>query len=781
MGNEDTCDLCGANFYGIPNFQLDLKFCCSGCLLVYNILSSKQMLNGFEETAVFKQALQSGLISNPHLIEKINLNKSEITNEEIVKIHFEIEDMWCPSCAEVIKLVLLQQKGVKNCVVDYATDLAAIYYAPKFVSKDQITHLIAALGYKSNALEDSGLKKSNLDLYLKLGVASFSAMNTMMFSYPLYASYNDPDAYLDGRLFAELSLFAVLPVLLYSMLPIYKRFYNSIRFGLIGMEALVVIGVFASFGLSIYNMLNGINDVYFDTIAVIVSFMLFGKMIESRVKFSSKLILHKIIKTLPKKARKKFEDGSVQFVPLKEVKIDDTIMTFTGEKVVMDGVLIEGECSIDESLITGESKPVYKTKGDTLVGGSIITKGNISYSVTKTAGNTTLDKIVELVQEEVKNKALYERAADHVVRCFVPFVIFAAIFNWLISSIFFNDTSFVNSVSLLLIACPCALGIAAPLAESKMLYEIMQLGAFVKNRGVLKVLPKINSFVFDKTGTVTKGNFSVLEGIESLSSNHKGILKALSEKSNHPISRAIYEYLACINTLSIENIEEHSGKGMKATHNGQICLLGSKKLLQEHHRTIQSEYQDSFTTVYFSPSNDKVFSIKLGDSIKEEVYTLIDQLPGDKILLSGDSESVVADISKKLNFKNYQHSFLPHMKKDYIDALRKNNEIVCMIGDGINDAPAIAAANVGISVISATDLSSQVSDILLTVDKLSVLTDILKIAKKGDSIIKQNLFWAFFYNVIGMGLAITGNLTPLYSAIAMVLSSFIVIINSKRI
>jgi heavy metal translocating P-type ATPase len=547
------------------------------------------------------------------------------------------------------------------------------------------------------------------------------------------------------------------------------------------MEALVIIGVFSSFGLSVHNMFKGVNDVYFDSIAVIVSFMLLGKMIESKVKFSSKEVLHKIIKTLPKRARKKFEDGSVKFVPLKEVKINDTIMAFSGEKVVMDGVLIEGDCSIDESLITGESKPVYKSKGDSLVGGSIVTTGNISYSVSKIAGDTTLDKIVQLVQEEIKHKALYERAADHIVRYFVPFVIFTSLLNWLVSLFFFQEAGFVNSVSLLLIACPCALGIAAPLAESKMLYEIMQLGAFVKNRGVLKVLPKINSFVFDKTGTVTKGTFSVLEGIESLSNHHKSLLKALSEKSSHPISRAIHEHLECIETLPLQNIEEHSGKGMKATYKGQVCLLGSKNLLQENLRIVERDPQDTFTTVYFSPSENEIFYIKLGDTIKEEVYALINELPGDKILLSGDSENVVADIAKKLNFKVYQDSYLPHMKKDYVEELRKKNKIVCMIGDGINDAPAIAAANVGISVIHATDLSSQVSDILLTVDKVSILTEILKIAKKGDMIIKQNLFWAFFYNIIGMGLAITGNLTPLYSAIAMVLSSFIVIINSKRV
>jgi heavy metal translocating P-type ATPase len=759
------------------------EFCCHGCHTVYNILSARQMLDRFQSSSVFQQAVKTGLISNPELLERIRKCQIELSKEESEKIYFEVSDMWCPSCAEIIRLVLSQNKGIKNCIVDYATDMAVVDFAPKYISKEKILNEVNALGYKAYFLDDVSAKKNSLDLYIRFGVAAFFASNAMMFSYPLYATYFDKHAETDGHLFALLTGLASIPVVTYCMKPIYTRFFNSLRFGLVGMEALVV-GVFSAFFLSVYQLLQGSNHVYFDSMTVIVAFILLGKLIESKAKFSSKDSLIKLAKSLPKRARRaETANSPSEFVPIKEIKMDEILSVYTGEKIALDGIVVDGQGSCDESLMTGESIPVFKKNGSKLIGGSILKEGIINYRVTQVAGDTTLDKIVHLVEEDISHKTLYERAADKIVYWFTPLIIFIALLTAFVGWFIGDDQAWINAVSVLLIACPCALGIAAPLAEAKMLQELTTKGAIVRNRGVLAILPKITQFVFDKTGTITHGQFILISGVDSLSEQQKKILKGLSQKSIHSISRAIFNSLD-VEIEILDSIEELPGKGMRGVYKGKKIFLGSSHFLQEEGLKINLEEEPSdevHSKVYFSFGEDKVYTLILGDKIREEVSSLIPNLAQKTLLLSGDSKITVETIAKKAGFKEFIYSSSPFKKREIVEGLRQKGEIVCMIGDGINDAPALTAAQIGISVLSASDISIQVSDILLTTENLKILPEIQKIARKGQQIIKQNLFWAFFYNVCGILLAVCGLLTPIFAAFAMVVSSLIVLFNSKRL
>lgn len=781
-----NCALCQNDLPTHPIIDNESAFCCAGCHTVFRILSVKGQLNDFQNTSIFQQAVRSGLISNPALLEQIRQNRVHASEQELQRLHLEITDLWCPACAEIIRLILLQEKGVVNCVVDYATDLASIEFSPRHISKQTIVEQIQQLGYQPIALDQSQ-KSANKSLYLRFAIASFCALNAMMFAYPLYATfYNEADEY--GHLFAWLSLFCALPVVSYCAWPIFKRFLTSLRVGIYGMETLIVIGVSTAFGLSLYEMSLGGTRVYFDSLTVIIAFVLLGKIIESRAKFSAKDSLFRLAKSLPRRGRKCLSDGSQQFVPVKDLQIGDLIAVFAGEKLVLDGEVVEGHATCDESLMTGESIPVQKAPGSKVLGGAIVQNGSLIYKVSCSVEESILNKILEMVQQEIGHKTVYVRAVDQVVRWFVPFVLmFAVVTAFTVYFLGISDegkslleTALIRAVSVLLISCPCAIGIAAPLAEAYVLNGLAALGVIVRNRGCLKLLGKESVFVFDKTGTVTNGHFVLFKGLESLSLEDRAILKGLTSRSMHPVSVAITNAIAS-SSVHFKSIQEYAGMGLKGGFEGGTACLGSAdffKTLQ-----IQSCHQKTvdMTTVYFAIEGSLKAELLLGDQIRPEIQELLQVLkPADTVLLSGDSENVVARVANSCGFKQWKSHCSPLEKRDFIDELRSRNQIVCMIGDGINDAPALTAAQIGISVVSATDISIQVSDILLTTDRLSVIPKMRSLAIKGQQIVQQNLFWAFFYNVGGLALAAAGLLSPIFAAFAMMASSLMVLLNSMR-
>lgn len=786
------CALCSHLLPHFPIFDGEKGFCCAGCHAVFQILSSKNQLSNYEQHPLFQQALKSGLISNPVLLEQIRQNQIDLPDQEKHKLHLEIENMWCPSCAEIIRLILLQKKGIHACIVDYATDLASIEYYPRYISKDEILESIRSLSYQPAFLQDSKRKAVSTDLYLRFAIAVFCALNVMMFAYPLYATYFDEDPEGHGITFAWLSLTTSLPVIFYSATPILKRFFLSMKVGILGMEVLVVIGVSAAFVLSLYELLIGGTKVYFDSMTVIITFVLLGKIIETKAKFSAKDSLMRLNRSLPRKGRKRFSDGSERYIFVKEILPNDLIVVFSGEKIVLDGVIVEGEGYCDESFMTGEALPVTKCVEDLVLGGSILQQGRLIIKVSASLEQTALHKIIEMIEQDIGHKSTYVRYADHIVQWFVPLVVSIAILTALVCLFMeiadvnktVTETAMKRAISILLISCPCAIGIAAPLAESHLMNGLLRLGAIVRNRGSLALLGDETTFIFDKTGTITKGSFTLVKGFEQLSHEQQAILKGLASQSNHLMAKAIAESLEVI-SIPLSQVVEHPGKGLIGQLNQDRYYLGSETFLKQQgiHIPQTENCQEEMTSdIYFAKNQSCLTILSLGDQIRGEAKEVIaDLFPKKTILLSGDAERSVKAVAKACGFDEYYWGYHPLQKKEFVDQQRKQGEIVCVIGDGINDAPALTAANIGISVINATDISIQVSDILLTTDQLSVLSKIRALAKKGKRVIKQNLFWAFFYNLIGICLAINGTLSPIFASIAMVGSSLMVLFNAKRI
>lgn len=792
---RQECALCrhAVGDYSHRTEEQGLYFCCKGCQVVYHILQVQSALEDFKNHPVYQQALRAGLITNPNL-HFLKPEEEKIPEEDFQKLHLTIQDLWCPSCAEVIHFILLKEKGVRQCIVDYSTDLAIIQYTERLISKEKIIRLIQQLGYHPQHLQDPRQTNIQQTLTLRFIIAAFFSLNIMMFAYPIYSTYFDEgNAEGYAQLFAWLSLVGALPVIFYSAWPIWRRFYTGWKVRRWGMETLVCISVIAATGLSFYELWRGSPYVYFDSMTVIIMFVLLGKMIESRAKFSAKDALVKLSLALPRRGRKRLVTGESLFIPIKDFQPGDHLIVHLGEKIVLDGVVLEGAGICDESLMTGESLPVTKEIGANVLAGTLLQQGNLIVRVTSSLEETALQRIIDMVGKDLEYKSRYVRAVDQIVKWFVPFVVSLAVITgigcwvWEVSdggqSVI--QTAMIRAISVLLISCPCAIGIAVPLVESCILNVLAKSGIIVRNRGCLSFLGKETLFIFDKTGTVTEGQFEVKQGLEKLTFEEKEALKGLTQQSLHPIAFAIHKALL-LPTPSFEKIEEVVGKGLQGKWKGETYFLGSYEFLQQEKIVFKEhpieEVASILTTVYFAREGTCLTSIILGDQIRPGVREFIHLLGSTKTLLvSGDASDPVEKVAKSCQIQEWHARCHPLQKRELVDSLKQKGEVIAMIGDGMNDAPALTAAHVGIAVISASDISTQVSDLLMTTPHFHALSILRCVAVKGRKIIKQNLFWAFFYNFIGLGLAVTGMLTPLFAAIAMVMSSLIVLLNAQRI
>ena len=789
-----ACALCGSL---LPAFHHrdegeEAVFCCKGCQIVYQILKAQGALENYQKHPVYQQALQSGLISNPHL-QPLHTT-AEIPEADFQKLHLSISNLWCPSCAKVIHFILMREKGVRACLVDYSTDLASIEFTPRFISKDKILTLIKKMGYEPCDVRDATQQRIARSLLLRLIIAAFFSLNVMMFAYPIYATYWDGgDAEGYTKLFAWFSLLGSLPVVSYCAWPIWKKCWTALKIGLCGMETLVLLGVSAATALSLFELFHGRSNVYFDTVTVIIFFVLLGKLIESKAKFSAKDALVKLTLSMPRRGRIRTASGEENFRVMKEIQQGDRLVVKMGEKVVLDGIVEEGSGTCDESLMTGEAVPVVKTKGSSVLAGTLLQQGELILRVTATFEQTALQKIFDMVGADIEHKSRYVRAADHIVAWFVPAVITLALLTAIVCLVLGVvdegkngvQTAIMRAVSVLLISCPCAIGIAAPAAEACLLNLLAKMGVLVRNRGSLAFLGRETIFVLDKTGTVTEGEFTVCKGLERLTFDRQRALKGLVAQSPHPIAIAIYRSLLCPQA-SFEKIEEIVGKGIEGRCLGQHYCLGSAPFLAEQGvllpESAESDENTLTTTVYFAYENQLLATIRLGDHIRPGVSEFIQALGNTpSLLVSGDGSEPVAAVAKACSISAWYAQYSPIGKKEMIDELRKKGEIVAMLGDGMNDAPALTAAHIGIATATATDFSVQVSDLVMTTKNFHSLTLLRKAAIKGRKIVRQNLFWAFFYNCAGIPLAACGLLTPLFSAFAMTASSLIVLLNALRL
>lgn len=803
------CALCGLpNPKKPPTTEWNgqtIGFCCSGCRQVFLILSESGMLEGdYKNSDIYQTSLKLGIIADPEKEKKPEIKTSlpsaeETTNQQ--ELQLQIGGMWCSACSWLIEKVVSGQPGVTETNVLFAADTARIRYRPEMISAEQIKSQISRLGYsaKERAEMTEKTEQEKKGLLLRMGIAIFLVVNLMMLNSVIYVGYFQDISPQIEKLFILILWAFATPSVVWCAWPIHKKAWYSFRALAPTMELLLSIGILTAYIFSIFVLASGGTHVYFDTSASLVALVLLGKYIETAARQKAGDSLHRLYEMLPRKVRLKTNRGE-RFVSIDQLSLNDHFVVKPGEKIPADGVIVKGNTAVDESLLTGESRPVQKHPSMTVVGASLNINGLIEVRASNIKEDSALSQIIQLVENALFSKSDIQRLVDRIAKWFVPAVlgISLATLAFLLFSGHTIEQALIRAITVVVIACPCALGIATPLAVTAGIGYAAKKGILIRDGSVMQKISRMKTLFFDKTGTVTTGRFSVLEHLHpgNLPQNEcLSLIAAVESESSHPIAAAIVTYTneKQIEKLEASNVQSLEGLGMQGNVAEHQILIGNRQLIEQNGTEISPELDEhavaaeesGYTSVFYSIPSEKSFGLLiLGDQIKENTESVIQTLKKSKLechLISGDSETTTASIAGQIGFDRYQAQQSPQDKIKSIQTVQKDGNCVGMVGDGINDAPSLAQADVGIAIGSGTELAIASSDIVLLNSNLDCVREAVSISERTVKTIKQNLIWAFCYNTVGIFLAIAGVLNPLIAATAMLFSSISVVLNSIRL
>jgi heavy metal translocating P-type ATPase len=795
MTSAPPCDLCGTpaatgsctrDFLGAER-----TFCCHGCMNVYGILvESGAVAQGLDlrQTELFLQSLKLGLIASPGEGQAPIPPEAE-RREDL----YHISGMWCTSCGWLVEHALAREYGVVKADVLFASDLLRITYCPQFIPPGVIPERVASLGYRAlpYGTEQEVDRKAWQDMLLRLGIAFAMWMNVMLFSLVVYASFFEGIAEGARRAVPFILMALALPAVTYSAWPIHRLAWYGIRQGRLRLEALITTGIAAAFVYSTVQAFQGGKHYYFDTACAIVTLMLTGKALERSAKERSARALSLLHRLLPRKARVR-QEGEERFVAIEALAPGMVFLVKAGERIPADGVIEAGRSDLDESVVTGESELLPRGPGDRVVCGSLSTSGVLEVRVTHASEDSSLAQIVKSVEGALANRSALERTVDRVSRLFIPVVLvisLTTLAGCLLAGLP-STVAMLRAIAVLVIACPCALGIATPLATTAAVGAASRRGILIRDVGVLETFRKVDVVVLDKTGTLTEGVFKVrgeaMGRLEAVAS-----LEAYSE---HPLGRALVAHARAGN-LALQDAADITilpGLGITGTVDGLRVAVGNRRLMEAEHAVpspettaLASDWQaEGFTVVFAAVGGEPCGALAFGDAPRRDAAGLVKALKDRGIrtfLLSGDARSTTLHMGQRLGVDECLGEVAPGEKAEAVRRLQARGNVVAMVGDGVNDAPALAAADLGIALGTGADLAQHASPIVLLGSGLMRIDETFREAGRTVVIIRQNLFWAFFYNVVGISLAVTGVLNPILAAGAMVLSSLSVIGNSLRL
>lgn len=750
----------------------------------------------------------------------------------MVRAVLKVFGMTCTLCSIAIESRIGALEGVNNITVSYAAEKAVLEYNPEEINIDIIKTNFEKLGFTvSENLSVNAVEKNISSGLLKLKwllVCSSILTLPMLLAMVLGGigfchDYFFPDAerstiayIIDFLRFKarvlhdwRLQLILATPVQFIVGFKFYKKAFYSIRWKKATMDMLVALGSSAAYFYSLYTslcdnnlVLSGMKNIYFEASSVIITFALLGKYIEAKSRKITSSAIKSLLSLKPKLATVIRSSEEVT-VPIDEVLVNDILLVKPGEKIPVDGIIIEGSSEVDESMLTGESLPVEKGIGDAVTGASLNTYGSFKFRATKVGSDTLLSQIIKVTEEAQSSKANIEKIADKASAYFIPAVLLislATLLTWLYIfdfSLFLIDKPLIYAVAVIVVSCPCALGLATPTAIMSGMSCAIKKGILVKNGEILEKAFKINTIVFDKTGTLTTGklklsDFFVLnQDLHKLSMEYLLNLAATAQRgSEHPIGKAIYNAISCsdsITEIKVSDFRAIPGKGIFAFVDGLEVRMGTIAYLCEfgidaaQADGLDSLYSDGKTVILMSVNNIVCAALGLNDEIRACSFQLVKDLEytgAQVILLTGDSGKTADVTASKLGIKKVISEVLPEEKAEVISALKRQGRVVAMVGDGINDAPALATADIGISIHSGSDTAIETADIVLLNDDLTAIAYSIKLSGRTMKKIKQNLFWAIIYNAMAIPFAATGHLSPVLASVAMALSSLCVITNS---
>ncbi|MFZ5980044.1 MAG: heavy metal translocating P-type ATPase [Candidatus Zixiibacteriota bacterium] len=724
------------------------------------------------------------------------------------KVTFKIDGMHCASCVQNIERGVCRLDGVAESRVNLATGSAVVTFEKTMVDEKKIIDQISRLGYRATIAAPNLLAANEQEVetsrrrFLYALVLTLPLMVIAM--WPMFTGQAMFESWVEGLVQGVLAAIIIFVAGRSILFDAWKKIVHLHA----NMNTLIALGTLTAFGWSMYlfhETLNGVSEPYFfDSAAMIVTLILLGRFLEARSRGRAGEAIKALLKLRPSHTVALINEVEVE-IEVAMVKPGMLLMIKPGEHIPADGVIIDGRPVIDESMLTGESMPVEKENGDEVIGGSLNNNTPFKMKVSRTGQDSFLAQIIRLVTEAQEKKAPVQNLADRVAGIFVPIVIILAmitlaVWYWLAP----DSPMLIKSViSVLIIACPCALGLATPTAILAGTGRAAREGIIIRGGDVLENISHVDTVIFDKTGTLTFGELEVAE-IKSFSQyNQKELLQlavSVENQSEHPVARAIMKYMAIapVNLRKMSDVQALPGFGMKAVHEGRPVVIGNLALMEAETVNLglsreesEREMEQGRTVVFVAMDNLVLGIISLTDRLRGDALEVIRKLKlaGKKMtMLSGDNRKTAEGVARSLELENFEAEIKPDEKKVIVESFRKAGYNVAMVGDGINDAPALAMANVGVAIGGGTDIAVETADVILVSSDLIDIIKMFDIASFSMKIIKQNLFWAFIYNILAIPVAaglfypLFGlTLTPIMAALAMSFSSVFVVSNSLRL
>lgn len=752
----------------------------------------------------------------------ITVNDNEVVGEAVkaikdlgygvptVKKTYPVLGMTCASCAGSAESMAKYTPGVVSAEVNYGTGNLNVEFLPNITNSEQIRKAVQDGGYDL-LLEDESKQQETLEA---IHAEKFRKLKNKT----IWAVILSLPVVIIGMFFMDMPYgneimwaFAT-PVVLWLGKDFFINAWKQAKHRSANMDTLVALSTGIAYIFSVFNMLfmdfwhqRGLHaHVYFEAAAVIVAFILLGKLLEEKAKGNTSSAIKKLMGLQPKTVIVIEADGTERQKAIEDVNAGDIILVKPGEKIAVDGTVVSGNSYVDESMLSGEPVPVLKKENEKVFAGTINQKGSFQFKAVKVGKETMLAQIIKMVQDAQGSKAPVQKLVDKIAGIFVPVVIGIAILTFILWFFLGGENGVVQgllaAVTVLVIACPCALGLATPTAIMVGVGKGAEKGILIKDAESLELAKKVDAIILDKTGTITEGRPQVT-GIQWLNNDDtaKDILLSIEKQSEHPLAEAVVKHLDGVTATPLSDFDSITGKGAKANHNNETYLVGNKKLLAENNINIPNQLQQqadewgkqSKTVIWFSDSKQALSVIAISDKIKETSVAAIKEMQEmgiDLYMLTGDNEATAKAIAEQTGIRHYKAEVLPQHKADFVKELQQQGKTVAMVGDGINDSTALATADVSIAMGKGSDIAMDVAKMTIISSDLTKIPQAIRLSKQTVATIKQNLFWAFIYNLIGIPIAagilypINGFLlNPMIAGAAMALSSVSVVSNSLRL
>ncbi len=786
-----VCDHCHLEF----NEEVMIKdgehyFCCNGCQGVYHLLSDEGLDSFYEKTKNVKLAPPTQQFEDSKNFDSPAFYDKFVKFDEngFARVALVIEGIHCSACVWLNEKALHKLDGVIEANINYTNNKATIVWDDDTIKLSKIVDMIRAIGYNAfpydPSIQEERANKERKEYYLKMAVAIFATMNIMWVAVAQYAGYftgmqQDMKTILN---IAEWVL--ATPVLFYSGWVFFRGAYYGIKTKTVNMDILVATGATLTYIYSIYITVTQSGEAYFDSVSMIITFVLVGKFLEVLSKKSVADALDIMGKDIPSEVEVLKEEGIVA-VKLADVQIGDIIIVKSGQKVLFDGEIIKGEGCFDESSLTGESESICKEVGDKVISGTVSIDADVQVKATKDFEHSTLAHLTNLLEESLNKKPRIQQLANRLSEYFSITILALSVLTFIVWMVLGHDfeRSFMVAIAVIVIACPCALALATPVATLVGLGIAARRGILFKEAAQLETMAKADTLLLDKTGTLTLGKPEVVKE-QRYEKYDKNVLASLTKLSNHSVSKGVFNSLDIddFKEICFDSFKQHPSMGIEAYKDKTRYIGGNAKLLK--YFDIDFAYE-SERTLFFFAIDDKVVAIfELEDPIKDDAKASIEAIKKrgiTPIMLTGDHKKIAQKVANELGIEKFYYELTPEHKAAFVEDMHKQNKVVVMVGDGVNDILALSQADIGIVMGSGSDIAIEVGDVVLLDDSLASLVQSFKIASTTYKFIKENLVLSLVYNAITIPLAMAGFVIPLVAAISMSFSSLLVVGNSMRI